>query len=57
LVNEEVKDSGSITPDEETIIIPVHTYHRKTSLRQAEERRRRQERRDLNRMKKELEDR
>ena len=59
LTTEGVQDSGELVQDEttETIEIPVHTYHRKVDLRRAEERRRRQEKRDFNRLKKELEDR
>ena len=59
LTTEGVQDSGEIVQDDsiETIEIPVHTYHKKVDLRRAEERRRRQEKRDFNRLRKELEDR
>jgi len=59
LTTEGVQESGELEQDESTEIIeiPVHTYHRKTSLRQAEERRRRQEKREFNRLRKEMEDR
>ena len=54
-----VQDSGELVQDEstETIEIPVHTYHRKVDLRRAEERRRRQEKKEFNRLRKEIEDR
>lgn len=54
-----VQESGQLVQDDstETIEIPVHTYHKKVDLRRAEERRRRQEKREFNRLRKELEDR
>ena len=59
LTTEGVQESGELVQDEstETIEIPVHTYHRKVDLRRAEERRRRQEKREFNRLRKEMEDR
>lgn len=59
LTTEVVQDSGELVQDEstETIEIPVHTYHKKVDLKRVEERRRRQEKRDYQRLKKELEDR
>ncbi len=59
LTTEGVQESGELVQDDstETIEIPVHTYHKKTSLRQAEERRRRQEKKEFNRLRKEIEDR
>ena len=59
LTTEGTINSGELVQDEttETIEIPVHTYHRKVDLRRAEERRRRQEKRDFNRLRKEIEDR
>ncbi len=59
LTTEGVQDSGELVQDEqtETIEIPVHTYYRKVDLRRAEERRRRQEKREFNRLRKEIEDR
>lgn len=59
LTTEGVQESGELVQDDstETIEIPVHTYHRKVDLRKAEERRRRQEKREFNRLRKEMEDR
>jgi len=59
LTTEGVQGSGELVQDDstETIEIPVHTYHKKINLRQAEERRRRQEKREFNRLRKEMEDR
>ena len=59
LTTEGVQESGELVQDDstETIEIPVHTYHRKVDLRRAEERRRRQEKREFNRLRKEIEDR
>lgn len=59
LTTEGVQERGELVQDEatETIEIPVHAYHRKVDLRRAEERRRRQEKREMKRIKKELEDR
>ena len=59
LTIEGVQDSGELVQDDstETIEIPVHTYHKKIDLRRTEERRRRQEKREMKRIKKELEDR
>ena len=58
LTTDRVQDSGELTQDEqtETIVIPVYTAKR-IDLKRAEERRRRQEKRDFNRLRKELEDR
>jgi hypothetical protein len=59
LTTEGVQESGELVQDDstETIEIPVHTYHRKVDLRRAEERRRRQEKREFNKLRKEIEDR
>lgn len=59
LTTEGVQDSGELVQDDstETIEIPVHTYHKKVDLRRAETRRRRQEKREFNRLRKEMEDR
>ena len=59
LTTEGVQESGELVQDDstETIEIPVHTYHKKVDLRRAEERKRRQEKREMKRIKKELEDR
>jgi hypothetical protein len=59
LTTEGVQKSGELVQDEttETIEIPVHTYHKKVDLRRAEERRRRQEKKEFNRLRKEIEDR
>lgn len=59
LTTEGVQESGELVQDDstETIEIPVHTYHEKVDLRKAEERRRRQEKREFNRLRKLHEDR
>ena len=57
LQNMQVKDSGVLEPSEEVIEIPVKTTYRKPDTTYQEDKKRREETREYNRLRKEYEDR